>query len=325
MDNEFPSLLKSENELPGTKKKVLIVDDEETYLHLLTMIMSKNQYDVIRALDGRRAWEIVQQEQVSFVISDWMMPEMDGLELTQRIRAANFPNYTYIILLTARSSKEDVVDGLKAGADDYLTKPFHLNELRARVAIGERILNLETRLRQTLDQLYLLATHDSLTGLLNRRALYDYADSEINRSKREKNPLCLIMVDIDHFKNVNDQFGHLVGDQALRLISHTIEQNKRSYDRVGRWGGEEFLLVLPGTMLQEAIQVAERLRRAIENAVLDLSGENAVRLSASFGVASLQLDSNENFEQMIHKADQALYSAKNAGRNQVQSFPKSSD
>ena len=215
--------------------------------------------------------------------------------------------------------------GLKAGADDYLTKPFHLNELRARVAIGERILNLETRLRQTLDQLYLLATHDSLTGLLNRRALYDYADSEINRSKREKNPLCLIMVDIDHFKNVNDQFGHLVGDQALRLISHTIEQNKRSYDRVGRWGGEEFLLVLPGTMLQEAIQVAERLRRAIENAVLDLSDENAVRLSASFGVASLQLDSNENFEQMIHKADQALYSAKNAGRNQVQSFPESSD
>ena len=297
--------------------KVLIVDDDLAYLQLLRVILKNKQHEVFEAADGKTAWEMIQEDPTPFVITDWMMPEMDVLELIRRIRAADLPSYTYIILLTAKHTKGDLVHGLESGADDYLTKPFDLSELKARIGIGERILNLETRLRDAMEQLYFLATRDSLTGLLNRRALYELLQNELGRATRERLPVSVVMVDVDHFKDINDQFGHLIGDQALCLLVDTITKNKRSYDQVGRWGGEEFLMILPGTDLETARQIAERLRIEISRAELNLSDGSALTMRASFGVASTSQDRSLSFDKLIQRADVALYLAKDGGRNRV--------
>jgi two-component system chemotaxis response regulator CheY len=297
--------------------KVLIVDDDAAYRRLLSTILKSKHHEVVEAADGLGAWDLLKVEPFSFVITDWMMPGIDGLELIRRIRTANFPNYTYIILLTAKNAKEDIVGGLQSGADDYLTKPFDLDELRARIAIGERILDLETRLRRTMEQLQILATYDSLTGLLNRRALYEAAANECARSRREAKPLSLVMLDLDRFKDINDKFGHLVGDQALRLVTDIITKHKRNYDLIGRWGGEEFLLVLPGTDMREAGLVAERLRSELEATQLDLPDGTSVQIRASFGVTNINIDDNSTFDKYIAYADRALYRAKNEGRDRV--------
>ena len=297
--------------------KVLIVDDDTTYRRLLKTIIAGLKHEVIEAADGRIAWELLQKEQIPYVISDWMMPEIDGPSLIKYIREADFTNYTYIILLTAKQSKEDVVNGLDAGADDYLTKPFDLDELRARFAIGKRILDLETRLRKTMAQLQILATYDSLTGLLNRRALYEAINNECERARREDRPISLVMLDIDHFKDINDQYGHLTGDKALCLVSEVITRHKRSYDLIGRWGGEEFLLVLPGADISEAGRVAERLRAEISASPLVLSEISEFQIQASFGVARVDVCDCSNFEKYVQYADRALYRAKNEGRNRV--------
>jgi two-component system chemotaxis response regulator CheY len=297
--------------------KVLIADDDATYRRLLHAILQTKKHQVIEAADGQTAWEMIQADPPPFVITDWMMPNMDGPELIHHIRAAQFENYTYIILLTARDAQEDVVSGLESGADDYLTKPFDLNELRARIGIGERILDLETRLRQALKTMEQMATHDSLTGLFNRRALYQHADNEMERCGREIQPVSIMMIDLDYFKQVNDRYGHILGDQVLCLAAKTIQYNLRTYDWVGRWGGEEFLAVLPSTDLREAAQVAERLRLEIEAASLQLAAGEPLKTRASLGVVSTIPGRGLNFEQLVQKADEALYAAKNGGRNRV--------
>jgi two-component system chemotaxis response regulator CheY len=303
-----------------TRMKALIVDDDDAYLQLLRLILTRKQYQVVEAINGKDAWRILEKEAIPFVITDWMMPEMDGTDLIRRVRSANFTHYTYIILLTAKSGKDDVVDGLEAGADDYLTKPFDLSELRARIDIGERILGLETRLRDAMNQLYTLATRDSLTGIYNRRALCEWAEKEIDRTRREHAPISLIMVDVDHFKEVNDQYGHQAGDQALCQVVETISNRLRIYDAVGRWGGEEFLLVLPGADQEVAIQIAERLRAEIASDQLMLPGGPTIQVRASFGVAHASGHSRVTFDELIKQADEALYQAKNAGRNQVRIY-----
>jgi diguanylate cyclase (GGDEF)-like protein len=246
-----------------------------------------------------------------------MMPDMDGVELINNIRKASFPHYIYVILLTARSTKTDVVTGLEAGADDYLVKPFDLDELRARVNIANRIIDLERRLRESLDRVQKMATHDSLTDLYNRRALYDIAENELARARRENKPVSLVMMDIDHFKNVNDEYGHNIGDQALRRVAHIIVEKIRTYDTAARWGGEEFLLVLPGTDMKEASQIAERVRQGIENAKIPLQGGKHLDLQASFGVSTSLPNDLLTFDLLVHQADEALYDAKDEGRNRV--------
>jgi two-component system chemotaxis response regulator CheY len=234
------------------------------------------------------------------------------------IDAELFPSYIYIILVTAKDSKEDVVNGLDSGADDYLTKPFDPSEMRARVRIGVRILNLESRLRESLDQLHVMATYDSLTGLLNRRAVYERAQSELDRSFRDGCSMSIILLDIDHFKSVNDQYGHLTGDQALRLVAGTIAQNKRSYDWAGRWGGEEFLLVLPETGMLAAADIAERMRRNVAALSFPLTNGNYLSLRISLGVSSIDAnDHKPTLGELFQQADDALYSAKNHGRDRV--------
>lgn len=297
--------------------RILIVDDDRFLRRLLQASLTRAGHEVLEAADGQSAWEQLQHAAVRLVITDWLMPGLDGPALIRRIRAANFPGYTYIILLTAKGSKDDVVDGLEAGADDYLTKPFDPGELRARVAIGERILDLEARLSESLSQLQVLATHDGLTGLFNRRAIYEHAKAELARAEREAKPLSLILLDVDHFKGVNDQYGHLIGDQALRLVADTIARNIRPYDRVGRWGGEEFLLVLPDTGLEQAGAIAERLRLKVAAAELAQPDGTCIRLHLSLGVTSMDDGMPVTLDMLLQQADQALYCAKREGRNRV--------
>lgn len=297
--------------------RVLIVDDDPTNRHLLSAMLLSTRHEFLEAADGTTAWEILQKETINLVITDWMMPDMDGVELIDYIRKANFPHYIYIILLTARSTKADVVKGLESGADDYLVKPFDLDELRARVNIANRIIELERRLRESRDRMQKMATHDSLTDLYNRRALYDIAENELARARRDNKPVSLVMMDIDHFKNVNDAFGHNIGDQALGMIAHIISEKIRTYDSAARWGGEEFLLVLPGAYLDEAEQIAERVRKGIETADFHIPGENLLNLQASFGVSTTMPDDLLTFDSLVHRADEALYEAKAKGRNRV--------
>jgi diguanylate cyclase (GGDEF)-like protein len=289
--------------------KILIVEDDLMQRRFLQVILAQSGREAVTAADGEAAWNLIQKERIQIVITDWMMPVLSGLELIRRIRAADLPHYTYLVLLTSQNAQNSIVEGLKAGADDYLTKPFDRNELMARLAIGERILKLEERLE-------LMATHDTLTNLLNRRALYAGAMTELNRSIRENSPLSLIMLDIDHFKSVNDAYGHPAGDKALCLVAETLLQNKRDYDLVGRWGGEEFLALLPKTSLADARTIAERFRAGIEAAGLQMPDGGTVKFTVSLGVSSTATGSFD-IEALIHQADKALYQAKNSGRNRV--------
>ena len=194
-----------------------------------------------------------------------MMPSMDGVEICRALRAMKPAPYIYLLLLTSRDQKQDVVEGIEAGADDYLIKPFDPQELRARIHAGERIIELEDRLIRAQEALRELATHDPLTGLLNRRACLDSLLTEFNRGCRTRNPLCIVMADIDHFKRVNDTHGHLVGDEVLCEVARRMQRSMRRYDIVARFGGEEFLLVLPECSLEEGVKLAERIRLLVRS------------------------------------------------------------
>lgn len=307
--------------------KVLIADDDIVTRTMLRAMLVRRGHRVIETDDGRDAWEslcasqtLAGEEPIQFVISDWMMPGMDGPSLITHIRQADFERYTYIVMLTVRNAVEDTITGLEAGADDYLTKPFDPNEFRARVAIGERILSLEMRLRDANNRLEDIASHDSLTGLLNRRALYEGANRELARAQREDQPLSVIMIDLDHFKQINDRYGHLAGDQTLRQAATVLAKGLREYDLLGRWGGEEFLMVLPGADVPESLAVAERLRDEITRSRLRLADGREVAFRASFGVTTLpRRDTDLCFDTLVNDADRALYEAKRRGRNRVYS------
>lgn len=297
--------------------EILIVDDDPVTCQILQASLSRAGYEVLQKADGQAAWEYLQGSPARFMITDWMMPGLSGLELIQRVRSANFSTYTYIIILTAKGDKSDMVDGLSAGADDYLVKPFNINELYARVNIGRRVLDLEDRLTRAREQMEVMAMHDSLTQLLNRRAIYNHAEAEFNRSRRTGTPMCLLMVDVDHFKSVNDQHGHLSGDQALCHIARCINQNVRSYDWVGRWGGDEFFVVLPCTDRDQADVVAERVQEAIHTQMLALQNGSQLDMTVSIGVATRAAESEVTLHELIQHSDEALYTAKQDGRNKI--------
>jgi two-component system, cell cycle response regulator len=296
--------------------KILIVEDELIFRRMVKKYLLEAGYDVVEAEDGQSAWELFQREPFHLVITDWMMPNLTGPELVEKIRTSGQKNYTYIIMLTAMDDKDNVVLGLESGADEYLTKPFNSRELIARVASGMRILKLEEQLMQAHQQMEILAMRDGLTGLLNRRATEEYAESEFNLTIRKERVLSVIMLDIDYFKSVNDRFGHKFGDHALQQVAKILKADLRNYDRVGRWGGEEFILILPDTQLKDAATVAERVR--VRTAELKISLENGETFSVhiSLGVASTA-GQFSSLTKLIDAADQALYQAKQTGRNRV--------
>ena len=290
--------------------RVLIAEDEEVGLYMLQSALTKAGYEVVTATDGREAWEILQRHDTpQLAIIDWMMPGLDGLEVCRRVRDSRTTMYVYIIMLTGKARKEDIVAGMQAGADDYLAKPFDADELRVRVRAGERIVALQEALR-------VQATQDALTGAMNRGAIFDVLKRELALSARNGTPIGVVMCDLDHFKQINDTHGHPAGDAVLREASSRLKGVLRSYDTLGRYGGEEFMLVLPSCTAEHAVEVSERARRALAVPPVT-TGSTTVSISASFGVAQgggtvLDLD------EVIRAADEALYRAKRAGRNRVE-------
>ena len=299
--------------------KILVVDDDKIALRVIEKTLKRLGHSVILADSGESAWEKIQVEPIRFVVTDWDMPRMDGIQLIKKIRATTLEGYIYTILVTAKDKNENIVEGLYAGADDYITKPFNPTELEARVAVGERLLILENGLMMANKQLAKLAMVDSLTGLLNRRAIYKFARAELERARRVSEPISVIFLDVDNFKAVNDTHGHLMGDKALTLIARIIKKRSRAYDGCGRWAGDEFLVVLPGTTTTDAQNIATRIVEGVALARLALPENDTLSLSASAGVvtqtkmtsAAILLDS------LIQSADKALYRAKEAGGNNV--------
>ncbi|MCH2107775.1 MAG: diguanylate cyclase [Polyangiaceae bacterium] len=296
--------------------KILIADDDKRTSRLLTRWVEKWGYEVVAASDGQEAWSILCADpEIRLCVLDWLMPEMTGLEICRKLRANQSEVYRYALLLTAKTRVEDVVQGIEAGADDYLVKPCNPLELEVRLRAGRRVVELQQSLIEAREQLRVEATHDALTGLLNRRAIETRLEREINRGARGHD-LSVIMVDIDHFKSVNDNFGHQIGDRVLQEVARRMRDTLREYDFAGRYGGEEFLLVLSDCEETVAERVADRIRLSIDlNKIMTPRGE--LRVSCSLGVASTQSFPGATAEDLVRLADAALYQSKNAGRNRV--------
>jgi diguanylate cyclase (GGDEF)-like protein len=246
-----------------------------------------------------------------------MMPNMDGVEICRAIRERKLDPYVYLLLLTSRDQKQDVVEGIEAGADDYLIKPFDPQELRARIHAGERIIELQDRLIRAQEALRELAAHDPLTGLLNRRACLDSLLAELNRGCRTGNPVCIVMADIDHFKRINDSHGHQAGDEVLCEVARRMQSSLRPYDTIGRFGGEELLLVLPGCSLEDGVKLAERICHLVRSEPVKAKNK-PIDASISLGVAVANPPVPADLEALLGSADAALYRAKEAGRNRVE-------
>ncbi len=299
---------------------ILIVEDDPVTRRLLEKMLQEAGCGEVRsAANGRVALEILKHRLYPIVITDWVMPEMDGLQLCRAIRQDDLPGYIYVIVLTVKDAKADVVRGLEAGADEYLVKPVNPAELRVRLKTAQRILKLDKSLRTTNEEIRILSIKDPLTGIFNRVYLMERLPQEIKRSQRYGHPLSIIMCDIDHFKTVNDEFGHKAGDQILKGFVQCLSASIRlDIDWIARYGGEEFLIVLPETELQPACLVAERLRRVVSEKVFRLKGKD-IRITSSFGVSSFHpgKDQKTTFDSMMEQADEFLYEAKREGRNRV--------
>jgi diguanylate cyclase (GGDEF)-like protein len=294
--------------------RVVAAEDNPVFQSMLKTMLTKWGYDAVIARSGTEAWRILESADAPrLAVLDWMMPGMDGLEICRRIRSANREPYVYILLLTARTEAQDLIEGMNAGADDYLTKPFNAHELRVRLQAGRRILDLQEELLKAREALREQATHDGLTGLLNRSSILEKLDDELSRAARAGTPVSVLMADLDRFKAINDTHGHLVGDAVLREAARRLKSAARRYDSVGRYGGEEFLIVLPGCDASDAAVQAERTRDAI-GATPFLTPAQPVPVTVSVGVAC---SSHCAPETLIREADEALYEAKGEGRNRV--------
>jgi two-component system, cell cycle response regulator len=303
------------NEPPSTLR-VLVAEDDPMFRRILQSWLQTWSHEVVVAENGARAWDILQQEQPpELLILDWMMPEIDGTELCRRIRAQRRSRYQYILLVTGKNDRQDVVRGLDAGADDYLSKPFDRDELRARLRVGKRILALQDSLIHAREELRFQATHDVLTGLWNRGAVMDLLHHELDRSKRANAPTAVLMLDLDHFKKINDTYGHLAGDAVLKEAARRLTQSIRSYDSAGRYGGEEFLVVLPGCDRGQPQNTAERIRVEIAGIPVLAAGEE-IFFTASIG-ATVAGPGATSATEMLAVADSALYQAKNSGRDRT--------
>jgi len=299
------------------KKRVLIAEDDPVSRRLLEAILTKWDYDVTVVADGLEAMRVLDNADAPrLAVLDWMMPGMQGVQVCQRLREQKGRPYIYVLLLTGRSEKKDLLHGLEFGADDYLTKPFDAQELRARLQVGGRILNLQDDLLAAQDTLHFQGTHDSLTGIPNRAAIIEALAAEISRQKRDNRPFGVVLADIDHFKAVNDTYGHLAGDDVLRTIAQRLRSSTRPYDSVGRLGGEEFLIVAPSSDVSGTMALAERIRKDIESQPV-LADVGPIRVTVSLGIA-VSARPPCAVKTILQLADDALYRAKENGRNRTE-------
>jgi len=299
--------------------KILIAEDEPQFRDLLKEILEKWGYEVVVARDGNEAWQVLQSEDAPrLVILDWMMPGLKGIEICRKVREGSQDPYVYIILLTAQKQDDDLVVGMDAGADDYIIKPFKSNELRVRLRAGRRIIELQNELLAAREVLRHKASHDSLTGLWNHEEIIGILGQELARAKREGKCVSIIMADLDRFKVINDTYGHMAGDVVLRSTALKMHSTMRHYDYIGRYGGEEFLVILPECCRECAAAFAERLRLRVCTDLVD-TPEGMIPVTISLGVAASATEQQmPDAESLVKAADAALYQAKEHGRNRVE-------
>lgn len=291
--------------------KILIAEDERLTRLMLRKYLENLGYEVLEAEDGAQAYEIYQRERIAFLITDWMMPNLNGLELLEKIRDENREEYTYIIFLTSKEEKDEMIEAISHGADDYIRKPFDKGELSVRVRAGQRIVELQEKLAK-------LADTDPLTGLWNRRGLSKLIEQQPGFSAASSPlPVAFVMADIDRFKSINDAHGHETGDQVLKWLSLILQTSFRNCDIVARVGGEEFLTVLPNAGAALAAEISEQARVRIQNTPFDLPDGSPIQITCSFGVFSIAAGAAYNLSEFMKRADEALYTAKREGRNRV--------
>jgi two-component system cell cycle response regulator len=297
--------------------RILIADDDVLSLRLLQRTLERDGYEVTAVQNGRLAAEhLCRHNGPRLALLDWVMPELDGPTVCREVRQKGEQAYVHMVLLTSKESKQDVIEGLESGADDYLIKPFDPAELKARLRTGLRILQLEDRLVEAREDMRFKATHDPLTGLFNRGVIMDLLSRELYRTHREDGCTTILLGDVDRFKNVNDSLGHVTGDEVLREIARRLLASVRSYDFVGRYGGEEFLMVLNNCNSASALQRAEEIRRAIASAPIQTT-RGQVSVTISLGILASTEWGPLPVEELLREADVALYKAKAAGRNCV--------
>jgi diguanylate cyclase (GGDEF)-like protein len=300
--------------------KIVIADDSPVYRALLKKTLITRGYTVLIASGGREALALVSEHEPAVLITDWEMPDISGLEICSQLRSKQ-ASHTHVIILTGNTDKEQIVRGLEAGADDYLTKPFHPGELLARVGVGIRISEMQREIQAKNRQLEELAVTDALTGLPNRRAIEQWAGREVIAAQRHQFPLWVVMADLDGFKEINDEYGHEAGDHVLREFSQLLKTHVRGDDMCGRLGGDEFVLVLRHVSRAGTDVAIRRLCGRVAGEVFNWNTKS-LRVTASFGVAGLHENVTE-FSQLLREADQALYRAKQGGKNRVE-FPQAS-
>jgi diguanylate cyclase (GGDEF)-like protein len=297
--------------------KILIADDDAIARRLLEATLVRLGHDVVMATDGVEARDrLLEPDSPRLAILDWMMPGLDGPSVCRAVRDRT-PFYLYLMLLTSRDRREDMVSGLGAGADDFLTKPLDFFMLQARIRTGERIVQLQDRLLTVQDALRHQATHDQLTAIWNRRRVLEQLDLEVTQARRRRAPLSVTVLDIDHFKTINDTHGHQAGDAVLRDIALRIRGALRAGDSVGRYGGEEFLVLMPDCGPGDGVEVAERIRSAVSLTPVALDGGDPVDVTLSAGIASSD-GTDCDADTLVREADLALYQAKALGRNRVE-------
>lgn len=306
--------------LKQKQPQVLIAEDDLLSRSILEHYLEEEGYTFVSAANGEEALELFNLHHFQIVITDWLMPKMDGTTLCRAIRKQDGNDYTFIILLTSKNSAEELIEGLEAGADDYIVKPVNPSELRVRLKGCRRILDLEYSLKQSLAEIRELSIHDPLTGAFNRGYLDQQLEHEIERAYRYQHNISLILCDLDYFKLVNDTYGHLAGDEVLKRCVNNISQSIRhQIDWVARFGGEEFLIALPETDAAGCAVVAERMRERIA-LIPDGTEVSTVKISASFGTVTLTPNKHTvrvKVADLIQRADICLYRAKQSGRNCV--------
>jgi diguanylate cyclase (GGDEF)-like protein len=301
----------------GEQIKVLVADDSAVSRKLVEFTLPEEQYSLVFAKSGRETVDLFAEHHPALVIVDWMMPDLTGIEICQHIRSKSQASYTYIIVLTGKSGKESVVEGLAAGADDYLTKPFHREELIGRVGVGRRIIALQREIEAKNLLLKELALTDALTGLPNRRAIEDWATRQLSGAARYGFSFWVTLADLDYFKTVNDTHGHDAGDTVLKAFSEILKSSSRQSDICARIGGEEFLLILTHATEENAKRVVDRVRAQLEATKFNFDG-SSITVTASFGLVGFAGTTAPDFNRLVSQADTALYSAKRRGRNRVE-------
>lgn len=302
--------------------RILVVDDSPDNVEILSARLKHVGHRVSTAMDGESALAAVREQPPDLILLDVMLPGVDGYEVARRIKRDGSLPFIPIILVTARDSTQDKVTGLDAGADDYLPKPINYPELEARVRSMLRIKRLQDELEEKNAELERLSISDGLTGLYNHRHIHAELWEEFERVQRTQEPLALTMLDIDHFKHINDTYGHQAGDAVLEQLAQILRETAREIDKLGRYGGEEFMALLPDTDLDAGEVFAERVRKAVEAREFDINGDTPVTLTISAGVATCPHSRIGNPELLVDWADRALYQAKKSGRNRVVRAPE---